>query len=199
MIRKLTATTLVLSILGPQVTVANPVRPVSVSYESLVRCFPELEDSKLSFKVDLNRLQELVDKNFVTSQSQLRQRRVHYVTLDGDAMNLILRTKYQGSKKLETELTLQKVSPKGIITDVAMTANQRLNPKQDTINTFLLNASIKSDEYTYNDTKLNGVTATFRRNFKDVQEYDLNDPLMSRSFSCNNEKDLGVICTCSKK
>lgn len=177
----------------------QPVKPISISYENLTRCFSELRDDGLSFKVDLNRLKELSDEKFVTSQSQLRQRKIHYLDAQGQGMNLILRTRFQGSKKSTTELILQKVDEKGVVTDIGLTQNQRLNPKQEVINNFLLGATIKLDEYSYNDTKLNDVTSTYRRNFKDVEEFSLVDEANKRSVSCEKQKDLGIICTCSKK
>ncbi|CAE79095.1 conserved hypothetical protein [Bdellovibrio bacteriovorus HD100] len=188
-----------LFVFGPHFAGAQGIKPVSVSYENLMRCFPELQDEKLSFKVDLNRLKDIMDEKFVTSQSQLRQRKIHYLNADKELMNLILRTKFAGAKKVETELILQQVDEKGVITDIKLTNNQRLNPNQDTINNFLLNGVIKSDEYSYNDTKLNNVISTYRRNFKEIQEIDLNDREGKRSVHCENQKDLGIICTCSKK
>ncbi|MEN0059768.1 MAG: hypothetical protein AAGB31_13090, partial [Bdellovibrio sp.] len=107
---------------------AQGAKPVSKSYENLTRCFAELQDESLSFKVDLNRLKDLIDEKFVTSQSQLRQRKIHYSNADKELMNLILRTKFAGAKKVETELILQQVDEKGVITDIKLTNNQRLNP-----------------------------------------------------------------------
>ncbi|MEK2644746.1 hypothetical protein [Bdellovibrio sp. BCCA] len=185
--------------LGPHFVWAQGVKPVSVSYENLMRCFPELQDEKLSFKVDLNRLKDIIDEKFVTSQSQLRQRKIHYLDAEKQGMNLILRTKFRGEKKMETELILQQVDAKGVVTDIKLTENQRINPKQDIINNFLLNSTIKSDEYSYNDTKLNDVVSTYRRNFKDIEEIELADKPNKRSILCENKSDLGIICTCSKK
>lgn len=184
---------------GPLLAGAQGIKPVSVSYENLMRCFPELQDESLSFKVDLNRLKDIIDEKFVTSQSQLRQRKIQYLDADKQLTNLILRTKFKGDKKIETELILQQVDEKGIVTDVKLTGNQRINPSQDTINNFLLNGTIKSDEYSYNDTKLNGVSSAYRRNFKEIQEIELNDHPGKRSVYCEKQKDLGIICTCSKK
>ncbi|WP_374078818.1 hypothetical protein [Bdellovibrio bacteriovorus] len=186
-------------VLGPHFVWAQAIKPVSVSYENLMRCFPELQDDKLSFKVDLNYLKEIIDEKFVTSQSQLRQRKIHYVNAEKQAMNLILRTKFSGAKKMETELILQQVDEKGVVTDIQLTGNQRINPKQEIINNFLLNGTIKSDEYSYNDTKLNEVVSTYRRNFKDIEEIDLVDKPNKRSILCEKKSDLGIICTCSKK
>lgn len=185
--------------LGPQLVWAQAAKPVSVSYENLIRCFPELKDESLSFKVDLNRLKDLIDEKFVTSQSQLRQRKVHYVDADQQRMNLILRTDFKAAKKMSTQLILQKVDEKGLVTDLKLTKNQANNPKQEIINNFLLGANIKSDEYSYNDTKLNGLFSTYRRNFKEVMEIELIDKPRRRSVLCEKRDELGIICTCTKK
>jgi ABC-type transporter MlaC component len=187
------------SLLGPQLLWAQAAKPVSVSYENLTRCFPELKDQSLSFKVDLNRLKDLIDEKFVTSQSQLRQRKIQYVDADQQRMNLILRLDARMSKKSSTHLILQKVDDKGLVTDLKLTKNQATNPKQEVINNFLLGANIKSDEYSYIDTKLNGVVSTYRRNFKDVMEIELSDKPRQRSVMCEKRDELGIICTCTKK
>lgn len=174
-------------------------QPISVSYENVIKCFPELQDERLSFKVDLNQLKEVMDEKFITSQSQLRQRKVQYLDAENQLMNLILRTKFSGSKKVQTELTVQIVDEKGVVTDAKLTDNQRINPKQDIINNFLLNSVIKSDEYSYNDTKLNDVSSTYQRNFKDIEEIELVDKPRKRSIVCEKKSDLGIICTCTKK
>lgn len=188
-----------LLILGPRFVGAQPVKPVSVSYENLMRCFPELKDDKLSFKVDLNVLKEVADERFITSQSQLRQRKIHYLNAEGEGMNLILRTKFKGQKKMETELILQKVDEKGVVTDIMLTGNQRINPKQEIINNFLLGGTVKTDEYSYNDTKLNDIFSTYRRNFKEIDEISIVDKANPRTILCEKKSDLGIICTCSKK
>lgn len=186
-------------LLGAQVFAAEVVKPVSLSYEQVLRCFPELKDDKISFKVGLNDLKEIADDKFVTSESQLRQRRISYRDAEGEGMVLILRTKFRGVKKMETELILQKVDEKGVVTPIALTLNQRMNPKQEIINNFLLNAVITKDEYTYNDTKLNEVSSTYIRNFKEIIEFTLKDKANKRSILCEKQSDLGIICTCTQK
>ena len=194
-------------LLGAQVLRAQPIsmatplmaKPVSISYENLTRCFPELASDSLSFKVDLTKLKEVIDERFITSNSALRQRKIQYTDAGGQLTNLILRTKQITLKKRKTELTLQRVDDKGVVTDIALTANQRSNPKQEIINNFLVNATIKADESTYFDTKLNGLSLVYTKNFKEVMELELNDKPKKRSVQCENQKDLGIICTCSKK
>lgn len=174
-------------------------QPVSVSYQNLTHCYPELVSDSLSFKVDLTRLKDLIDEKFITSNSQLRQRKIQYVDVNGQMMNLILRMKQISTKKIKTELSLQKVDEKGVVTDIRLTENQRVNPKQEVINGFLVGATVKSDHSSYFDTKLNGVSLVYTKNFKEVEELDLIDKPKKRSVQCEQQKDLGIICTCSKK
>lgn len=186
-------------IFGVHVVEAKGAKPVSISYENLLRCFPELQDQKLSFKVDLNRLKELVDEKFVTIQSQLRQRKLLYVDIEAKTMRLTQRNKFRGGKKIESLLILEKVDEKGVYINIKLPENQRINPTQEVINDLLLNTNIKSDEYFYFDTKLNGMTAVYRLNFKEVQEYELVDGPKKRSILCEKKPELGIICTCTKK
>lgn len=178
---------------------AQKEKPVSISYKDLVDCFPELTDESISFKVDLNKLHGIIDEKFVTSRSQLVMRQVGYVDADNQKKRLTLRARNPGAWKVSYQLSVEKVDDKGIYTEVKLSEAQRINPKQEVLNNLLLGANIKSDRYSYNDTKLNGVVLTYTRDFKTVEELELADKPRNRSASCENQKDLGVICTCSKK
>lgn len=173
--------------------------PVSVSYENVLQCFPELKDDSLAFKVNLTKLKGIADEKFVTVRSQLRQRKVNYLDADKQEFNLILKNQSASLKKPKIELTVQKVQSDGVLTDLALTKNQRTNPKQEIINGFLLNSTIRSDVYSYLDTKLNGVSSTYKRNFHEVTEFNLEGSTRKRSLSCTSESQLGIICTCTKK
>lgn len=178
---------------------ASVSKPISVSYSNLLQCFPELADESLSTKVDLNRLREGIDEKFVTSKSQLRQRQIYFSDADDQSKRLTLRARNPGDLKVDYSLTLEKIDDKGGFNDVKLPDVHRINPKQEVLNNILVGASIKSDRYTYHDTKLNGVFATYTRNFKEVEELELVDKNQKRSVSCEKKVDLGIICTCSKK
>lgn len=184
----------------PMAVAPNPgSKPVSKSYEQALACFPTLKDERISFKVDLNKLKDVIDDRFVTSHSFLRQRKIHYRDSEGQLMNLVLRNKTLGSGKTQSDLTLQVVDSKGVVTEAPLTANQKKIPVQDMINQFLLNAEIKSDEYSYHDTKLNGLVMKYLRNFRDVMEVELVESKGKRSLTCESKIDLGIICRCVKK
>ena len=178
---------------------SSSMKPVSISYQKVQQCFAEIQDEKLSFKVDLNRLKDLSDALFVTTHSQMRMRKVHYQDAEKKLHNLILRVKNPQTKKSEMVLSLQAIDEKGVITDLALTRNQSVNPKQEVVNTFLLGSKILSEEIWSYDTKLKGMSATTKMNFKEVVEYELRDPARRRTLHCETQKDLGIICTCTKK
>lgn len=190
---------LIFSLLQFHVAHSEPLKPVSISYENILRCFPELAHNDLSFKVNLDRFKEVMDSKFVTLQSQLRQRKVHFEDPEKQSMILTVLNVYDGNRKTRSELVLQQVSGKGIITDIPLSINQRINPQQDFIDRFMLNGKVKSDESSYVDTKLNEMTSTYRKDFKEVQQISLVDKPKSRSIFCEKHKDMGIICTCTKK
>ena len=177
----------------------DPKKPVSVSYQNLIRCFPELANEKLSSIVDLNLVKELSDEKFITTQSQLRQRKIQMVAPSGILFNLILRTNITSSKKMESTLTVQKIDDKGVVTEQTIPEAHKVNPKPEVINSYLVGGSIKVDEYTYYDAKLNGVSSFYRRNFKSLEEISITDSWKKRSVTCEMKKDFGVVCSCTKK
>ena len=182
----------------PPLPATSASKPVSVSYENLTRCFTELQDASLSFKVDLDRLKDLIDEKFVTSNSVLEERRVSYLDANGQPKRVIMRLKKAGKKPVYV-LTLQKVEDNGVFTDLKLSNAQKKAAPQQVIANLLLGGSIKADEYSYLDTKLNGYVNRYRRNFKSVEELELRDRYSKRTVACEIQKDLGIICTCSKK
>lgn len=190
---------LLLGLYVSQNAVAEVKKPVSLSYENLILCFPELNDKSLSYKVDLNKLKEVVDNQFVTSYSQLLQRSVSYIDSTGQSFVLDLRNTYEGKKKISTSLMLRQVKDKGVLVELPIGESQRNNPSDSFVDSLLFNSSIKSDVSSYVDTKLNEVTSSYNKEFKEVQEFKLVDKIKSRSLFCEKLKDLGIICTCSKK
>ncbi|MNS94508.1 hypothetical protein D3C72_1287290 [compost metagenome] len=148
--------------------------------------------------MDLDRLKDLIDEKFVTSSSVLEERRVSYLDASGQQKRALLRMKRAGKKPVYL-LTLQKVEDNGVFTDLKLTEAQKKAPAAQVIANALLGGTIKADEYSYLDTKLNNYLFRYRRNFKQVEELELKDRYGKRSVVCESQKDLGIICTCSKK
>ncbi len=178
---------------------AQPVRPVSISYDKLVLCFPELADEGLSFKVDLDHLKEVIDEKFVSTDMQMRQRRVKFEDMSGQSMILNIQNTFVGKRKIKSELSLQKINEKGELKEQPLTMAQRMNQNLNFVDELLMSGKVRSDETSYVDTKPRGMISRYQKNFKQVQEISLADKIKERSISCEKRADLGIICTCSKK
>jgi hypothetical protein len=147
----------------------------------------------------LNRLKELIDEKFVTSNSQLLERRVLFLDATGQQKRIVMRVKKVGGRKVDYVLSLQKVEDSGVFTDLKLPESQKKNPSQQTIGNLLLGGTVKADQYSYLDTKLNGYSLHYTRNFKEVEELELKAKYGKRTVACESKQDLGIICTCSKK
>jgi len=174
-------------------------KPVSMSYKSVIQCFPVLKDPSNSAKIDLSLLRETIDDHFITSSSVLLLREVHFKSDDGQEQRLKLQLKDPRFVPHQYTLSLQNIDDKGVLTDVKLPDAQRVNPKQEVINELLYGKNVISDDFTYLDTKLNNITMKVRRHFKELEELDLLDPRGNHHLFCEKQKDLGIICTCSKK
>jgi hypothetical protein len=186
---------------GPSDSIAKSL-PVSVSYSQLIKCYPELRNEAWSRKVDLNELKEEIDRNFLTTQSLLRQREVILKdpqTEVSKRLRLAARESKAKKKNYDYYLTLEKLDAKGGGTPLDLPAQQRVNPKQKDLNGYFLNQEVLQDETSFFDTKLRGVTASYKKNFKDISEIELKDSQSSRRLFCENKKDLGIVCTCFPK
>lgn len=180
--------------------------PVSLSYSQLTKCFPELKNDAWVRAVNLNELKEEIDRDFLTTQTLLRQREVlmkepTVAAQTSTTKRLRLAAKPVGGKKqgYNYHLTLESLDTKEIGAAIEIPAKHRTNPEQKVLNGYLVNQDILQDETSYFDTKLKGVTAGYKKNFKDVTEIELKDPAGSRRIFCEQQKDLGVVCTCFSK
>lgn len=183
---------------NPKASISK-VLPSSKSYEVLQSCFAELADDRLRGKVDLSVLKDVADEKFVTSQTLLEKRKITYLDSEGRLMVLTLRNIPTSVRKVESNLSLQQKDEKGVLTNYELTANQKKSPPQNIINELMLGSSQQEDEYSFVDTKLNGIFAQYRRMGKVLKEYQIEDKVKVRSLLCEVQADLGIICTCSKK
>jgi hypothetical protein len=174
-------------------------KPVSVSYVNLTKCYPELKNEFLSLKVDLNQLKEDIDRRFVTSQSLLRYRQVILKDPGGQQKRLKLSAKPAKEAKFNYLLSLEKLDSKGVGSPVELPQSQRINPSQKDLDQYFLNQDVLEDERSYFDSKLNGLSLSFKRNFQTVFELELSDASANKRLVCEDKKDLGIVCTCFQK
>ncbi|WP_413288337.1 hypothetical protein [Bdellovibrio sp. HCB337] len=175
-------------------------KPVSVSYINLTTCYPELKNEALSHKVDLNLLKDEIDRKFVTSQSLLRYRQVLLKDGAGQQKRLKLSAKPARKKgQYNYLLSVDKLDDKKTGTAIEIPQSQRTNPKQKDLDPYFLNHEIMEDERSYFDTKLNGMELSFKRNFQNVFELELNDSKAKKRLFCEDQKETGIVCTCFRK
>ncbi|MGZ3742793.1 MAG: hypothetical protein ACXVBQ_02950 [Pseudobdellovibrionaceae bacterium] len=174
-------------------------KPVSVSYMNVIKCYPGLENESLALKVDLNQLKEDIDKKFITSQSLLRYRQVLLKDANGLQKRLKISAKPAKKSKFNYLLSLEKLDSKGAGTPLEISPAQRLNPSQKELDQYFLNQEVLEDERSYFDTKLNGLSLSFKRNFSHVYELELSEATTKKRLACEDQKDLGIVCTCFQK
>lgn len=172
--------------------------PVSVSYQNILTCFPELKDERISFKVDMKILKELADRSFVTRQSEMRERRWEYLDPDGRSMVMIHRLSYRPSGKKSGNLSLYQKDAKGILTEIELTGSQKNNPSQDVINNLLLGVKVTLDQKLFVDAKLDGIKMTYLRRGDKILDFQLESTSPKKTLSCDSPEPPAIICTCSK-
>jgi hypothetical protein len=94
---------------------------------------------------------------------------------------------------------VDKLDVKGVGTPLEIPQSQRINPKQKDLDSYFLDQEVIEDEYSYYDTKLNNVSMSYKRNFKDVFEIELADPRGHRRILCEDKRATGIVCTCFQK
>lgn len=174
-------------------------KPVSLSYTNLMKCFPELKNEAWSTKVDLEQVKDEADAKFVTSKTLLRYREAVLKDSAGQQKRLRLSATPGKKGKPTYVLSLEKLDAKGAGTPIDLPQSLRINPREKDVGQYFLNQDVISDESSYFDTKLKGMSLSYKRGFKEIFELELSDPRGHRRLFCEDKKDLGVVCTCFQK
>lgn len=175
---------------------AKKSEPISQSFLSIKKCYKDLATDEFQHEIDLNALKDKVDQIYLTTKTDLRYRK--FTFLDGeDIKRLTIRAgSRHGKAAFEYEMRLEKIDGKGTATEIEIPAQHRKNPTQSDINSYIMNAKTQLDETSFIDTKLNGMILTYRRHFKQIQDLELKDKQSQHTLTCENQKNLGVVCTC---
>lgn len=170
-------------------------KPVSLSYTQMTKCFSELEDEAQKFRVDLKKVKDRLDEKFPTTRTE----RVRRVMKFRDAAGVIkrLRLDTENEKPPKTTALLESLDSKGSATPVQPLPINRINPTQAEINRLLSGNDLLSDEITDLDTKLNGIRVRGRKDFSRWLELRVEDPANKKILSCEDNKEVGTICTCA--
>lgn len=193
-----------ISLVGPGAD-AQPAtkerKPISVSYESVIRCYPELEDQTLSFKVDLNRLRERMDLILVTDRKRLEKRVVKYKDDGGITRRVKMEEKTDPKKPLlgqQLFIEWETVNDNGTSTPWLNPPMTKAKPTQADVNSILARGIVESDERVDVDTKLKGVMMKVRRSLQKVVELRLEDGPNKKVLTCEDRAEFGSICICTK-
>lgn len=175
-------------------------KPVSLSYLNIIKCFPGLKNDQWSTKVNLNQLKDEADRKFVTTQSLLRYRQVLLKdSHTGQKKRLRLSGKTAKKGKPSYTLTIDKLDEKGAGVPVSLPQAQRVDPSQKVLDPYFLEQEVLEDEYSYFDTKLNGMSLSYKRNFNELFELEISALRPRRRVLCEDKKSMGVVCTCFEK
>lgn len=170
-------------------------KPVSASYENVLKCYPDLKSEELVSHVDLKLLKQIIDEKYPTTRSYLRFRRVQYQSPQMKKHILTLFLVGNRLEKASTKMTVEVIDSSG--QSVEKQEARRVNPSPEEINVHLQGASIEFDETSFVDIKFNGHEMRFSINSGQLTEIVLSDS--KKRLSCESQKDLGIICSCSTK
>lgn len=172
--------------------------PISKSYENLKTCFPILAADVFKQSIDLDQLKEKIDLFDFTVKSTLRYRRLTFVPPgSAETRRLTIRALVKKGAADGYEMFLEKMDPSGgPPVEIEIPLKQRKNPKQADISGYIFDADLKLEETSFVDTKLNGHILSYSRQFKSVNDLVFKDSKGVRTLTCENQKKLGVVCTC---
>jgi hypothetical protein len=173
-------------------------KPVSVSYETVTKCFPMLEDSRLSFRVDLRILLEKIDSVYTTNTNKLLMRVLHFREGTGVLRRVTLdNVSGTGLKQTFTPIW-ETLTDSGTVEPWEGPLARKTPLTMSEINAVVGRGVIERDENLYLATKFNGLKQTLRKDLTKILELRLEEPNV-RTLVCEDKKDFGAICTCRKK
>ena len=173
----------------------------SISYQNILSCYPDLENEKLEFDVDLNVLKKNIDQKFPTTKSTLRYRRVLFTDpkLGPDTHRLTISLQKWVKGVPQYDFYLEKLDKDNIAEIVPVTKEKLKNPVKEVPQKFLLNAKLIEDETLWLDTKPNKAEMSYKTSNESVQELDLSQSSGKVQLKCENKKSQGVLCLCLKR
>ncbi|MBX3040328.1 MAG: hypothetical protein KF789_06425 [Bdellovibrionaceae bacterium] len=175
----------------------EPKKPRSVSYQAVLDCEPKLDDHRLTTRVDLGILKNRMDDVYVTQRSLLMQRVVDFRERSGELRRLRLENKPEkGISKFTAQW--RTVLPEG---DTVSWEDPSLKeqPTLKDVHLVIAKGVIERDESLIDDFKLTGVKLRSKKDLQRFLELRLEHEDGSRLLLCEEKKDLGTICTCTKK
>jgi hypothetical protein len=173
----------------------------SISYQNIIKCYPELVNEKMEFKVNLNLLKKDIDQKRPSMKSVLRYRRVLYTDAKLGAyphrLTISLQKWIKGIPQYD--FYLEKLDKDDVAEILPLDKEKFRNPVKDVPQKYLLAVKILDDESLWLDTKPNKTEMSYKTSNDSVQELDLTHSGGKVQLKCENKKDQGVLCLCLKR
>ncbi|MBX2987117.1 MAG: hypothetical protein KF802_04395 [Bdellovibrionaceae bacterium] len=187
------------SVDAPAPTVRTHKKPVSVSYEAVLKCYPALEDPRLAYRVDLRLLAERINDVYLTQKSQTLSRTLQF----RDKGAVLRRVKLESPTEVQGVTrwnalweTLSETGTTQVWEDAAL---KRQNLTLAEVMSVVGKGVIERDESLQVDTKLKGLKLTARKDLTKTLELKLEENGGRNLLTCEDKKDVGSICTCLKR
>gem|GEM_PF-1505559 len=194
----------------------KPFVPKSLSYENILRCYPELANPSWGPKLDLTQIKRQMDDKFATNHSYVQYRQVEFhdpsqkyikanpnlgespLSKGVGQRRMIISMQVGPTDKIETaplSLKVEIADEKGEFVEVKN--SRRTQPRPDEIANVLRGMVVDHDQSTYLDVKVDGQTLLSTSEDGVPRILTLRDS--NRVLRCESAKELGVFCSCSKK
>ncbi|GEM_PF-3359497 len=173
----------------------------SISYQNILNCYPDLENEKIEFDVDLNVLKKNIDQRYPTTKSTLRYRRVLYTDpkLGTDPHRLTISLQKWAKGVPHYDFYLEKLDKENVAEIVPVQKEKFKNIVKDVPQKYLLGVKLLEDESLWLDTKPNKTEMSYKTSNDLVLELDLSQGSGKVQLKCENKKSQGVLCLCLKR
>lgn len=174
-------------------------KPMSLSYESVINCYPSLADERMAFRVDLKRLSERIHSTMATQNSRLIERTILFRDAD-DVTRRVRLVDFKGvTEKPEYRVSADIISSSGELTpwEDAPIAKTVTSPWE--LRGILGRSEIRRDETVVRETKLGERVLLTRKDMDRIVEITLSDFKGKDRLNCEARKDSGAVCTCLKR
>lgn len=173
----------------------------SISYQNILNCYPDLENEKIEFDVDLNVLKKNIDQKYPTSKSTLRYRRVLYTDpkLGTNPHRLTISLQKWAKGVPHYDFYLEKLDKDSVAEIVPVQKEKFKNIVKDVPQAYLLDVKLLEDESLWLDTKPNKTEMSYKASNDSVLELDLSQGSGKVQLKCESKKSQGVLCLCLKR
>ena len=173
----------------------------SISYQNLISCYPELQDEKLEFDINLTTLKKMINQKFPSVKSTLRYRKVLFTDAKRGPEHHRLTISLQKWVKGQAhyDFYLEKLDKDNVAEMVPLIKEKFKNPIKEVPPKYLLDVTLIEDESLWVDTLPGKMEMSYKTSNESVLELDLSQNAERVQLKCENKKTQGVLCLCLKR